>query len=220
MVSPEPVDAWTSEPFTAQVRDGNLYGRGTCDMKGGIAAMVFAVEALAASGIELHGDVIVATNTDEESSGAGGTALVQRGLAADAGIVTEPTNFNVWVACRGSDYAVIRSPGPPWARRGPPARLAKRWSRQRDREGRRGARSDRVAAGTLGRQPSLRHPYLSAPTLLPTMARSGEWPVTYPAQCELTIVVVFVPQQADENGWGTHVKREVEQWIVTRDGRG
>ena len=64
------------------MRDGNLYGRGACDMKGGIAAMVFAVEALAALGIELRGDVIVATNTDEESSGAGGTALVQRGLAS------------------------------------------------------------------------------------------------------------------------------------------
>ncbi len=214
VVSPEPVDAWTSEPFTAQVREGNLYGRGACDMKGGIAAMVFAVEALAASGIELRGDVIVATNTDEESSGAGGTALVQRGLAADAGIVTEPTNFNVWIACRGSDYAVIRIPGRPGH------------AEVHQPDWRKGGAVNAIEKATVvleaiaslrehwRRQPGLRHQYLSAPTLLPTMARSGEWPVTYPAQCELTIVVVFVPQQADNNGWGTHVKQEVQQWIV------
>src|SRR5207237_10403018 len=102
-----------SDPFAPESRDGNLYGRGTCDMKGGIAAMVFVVEALASLGIALKGDVLVATNTDEESSGAGGTALVERGLRADAGIVTEPTGFDVWVACRGSEYCVVRVPGRP-----------------------------------------------------------------------------------------------------------
>ena len=78
-------------------------GRSLCDMMGGIASMVFAAQTLAAPGVELHGDLLVATNTDEESSGAGGTALVQRGLEADAGIVTEPTGFDTWVACRGSE---------------------------------------------------------------------------------------------------------------------
>ena len=71
-VSVEPIDRWTSHPFTAEVRDGNLYGRGSCDMKGGIACMVFAAEVLAGLGIRLAGDLLVATNTDEESSGAGG----------------------------------------------------------------------------------------------------------------------------------------------------
>ena len=95
VVPAEPLDRWTSDPFVASVRDGLLYGRGACDMKGGIAAMVFAVEALASNGVVLAGDVLVATNTDEESSGAGGTALVEHGLRADAGIVTEPTGFDV-----------------------------------------------------------------------------------------------------------------------------
>jgi acetylornithine deacetylase len=71
-------------------------------MKGGIAAMVFAVETLASLGVELEGDLVVATNTDEGSRGRGGTALVARGLEADAGIVTEPTGFYTWVACRSS----------------------------------------------------------------------------------------------------------------------
>jgi acetylornithine deacetylase len=47
VVSAEPRSEWASDPFVASVRDGRLYGRGACDMKGGIAAMVFAVETLA-----------------------------------------------------------------------------------------------------------------------------------------------------------------------------
>ena len=49
----------------------------------------------------------------------------------------------------------------------------------------------------------LEHPFLSRPSLLPTMARSGEWPVTYPARCDLTIAVMYLPAQADERGWGS-----------------
>ena len=113
VVSAEPRSEWASDPFVASVRDGRLYGRGACDMKGGIAAMVFAVETLSSLGVSLDGDLLVATNTDEESSGAGGTALVEHGLRADAGVVTEPTGFHTWIACRGSDYGVIRVPGRP-----------------------------------------------------------------------------------------------------------
>jgi acetylornithine deacetylase len=60
----------------------------------------------------------------------------------------------------------------------------------------------------------LSHPLLSRPSLLATMARSGEWPVTYPSSCELTIAVMYVPAQADGEGWGSHVRREVEARIA------
>ena len=46
------------------------------------------------------------------------------------------------------------------------------------------------------------------------MARSGEWAVTYPASCELTIAVMYLPAQADATGWGADVRAEVEEWIV------
>jgi len=214
VVSAEPRSQWVSDPFSAELRDGRLYGRGACDMKGGIAAMVFATEVLAQMGVELRGDLLVATNTDEESSGAGGTALVEHGLEADAGIVTEPTDFQTWVACRGSEYGVIRVPGrpghaevrqPDWRRGGAVNAIEK-------------AVPVLAAIDSLRREWASRveysHPYLSAPSLLATMARAGEWAVTYPAACELTIAAMFVTAQADEQGGGSSVRREVEEWIT------
>ena len=60
----------------------------------------------------------------------------------------------------------------------------------------------------------LEHPFLSRPALLPTMARAGEWPVSYPASCDLTVAVMYLPAQADARGWGADVRAEVEQWIA------
>jgi acetylornithine deacetylase len=214
VVSTEPRDAWTSDPLTATVRDGRVYGRGACDMKGGIAAMVFAVEMLASLGVELAGDILVATNTDEESSGAGGTALVERGLRADAGIVTEPTGFDTWVACRGSEYGVIRVPGRPGH------------AEVRQPDWRDGGAVNAIEKAAIvleairslrrewAQRDGLEHQFLSRPALLPTMARAGEWPVSYPASCELTVAVMYVPAQADARGWGADVRAEVEAWIA------
>ena len=214
VVSVAPRERWTSDPFAAEVRDGKLYGRGSCDMKGGIAAMTLAAETLAHEGMRLAGDLVVATNTDEESSGAGGTAIVERGLRADAGIVTEATGFDVWVACRGSEYGVVRVLGRP-------GHAEVRQPGWRD-----GGAVNAIEKATVvvdairslraewAERDGLDHPYVSRPDLLPTMAAAGEWPVTYPAACDLTIAVMYVPRQADAAGWGAEIRREVEEWIA------
>jgi len=214
VVSVEPRERWTSDPFAAEVRDGRLYGRGSCDMKGGIAAMALAAETLAHEGVRLAGDLVVATNTDEESSGAGGTAIVERGLRADAGIVTEATGFDVWVACRGSEYGVVRVPGRP-------GHAEVRQPGWRD-----GGAVNAIEKATVvvdairalraewAERDGLDHPYVSRPDLLPTLAAAGEWPVTYPAACDLTIAVMYVPRQADAAGRGAEIRREVEEWIA------
>ncbi len=213
VVSAEPRSAWTNDPFTPHTSDGRIYGRGACDMKGGVAAMVFALQALDRTGITLNGDLIVATNTDEESSGAGGTALVHRGLKADAAIVPEPTGHDVWVACRGSEYGVIRVPGRP-------GHAEVRQPSWRD-----GGAVNAIEEATVvidairalreswSSRQDLSHPYLSHPDLLPTLARSGEWAVTYPASAALTIAVMYLPAQADSSGWGEEVRREVETQV-------
>ena len=134
VVPSEPRDRWTSDPNAAEVRGGNLYGRGACDMKGGVAAMTFAAIALAEAGVRLRGDLIVNTVTDEETSGAGGLAAVSHGVKADAGIVTEPTGVRRVGGMPRVAVADDHGRGPPRARRDGPAALARRRRRERHRE--------------------------------------------------------------------------------------
>ena len=65
---------WTVDPFGGEIRDGRIWGRGACDMKAGIAAAVFAVEAIRRAGIELSGSVEISGTVDEESGGFAGVA--------------------------------------------------------------------------------------------------------------------------------------------------
>ena len=110
-VSRSRVDRWASHPLRPEIRDGQLYGRGRCDMKGGIAGMLFALETVTRLGAKLAGDVVFCTDTDEESSGAGATRACRHGVRADAGLCAEPTAFDVWVACRGGVNPTVA----PWA---------------------------------------------------------------------------------------------------------
>ena len=98
---------WTFDPFGGVVRDGRIYGRGACDMKAGIAAAVYAVEAIRRAGIELEGTVEISGTVDEESGGFAGAAwLAQtRRVSAsrnDCVIIPEPLNVDrVCVGHRG-----------------------------------------------------------------------------------------------------------------------
>jgi len=65
---------WTHDPFGAEVCDGRIYGRGACDQKAGIAASIFAIEAIRAAGIELEGTIEQSMTADEESGGFAGVA--------------------------------------------------------------------------------------------------------------------------------------------------
>ncbi len=87
--------AWTYAPFAAEIADGKIWGRGTVDMKGGIAAMITAVEAIQLAGIRLQGDVLLESVVDEETGGPGTMQTIEHGYRADAAIVVEPTDFAV-----------------------------------------------------------------------------------------------------------------------------
>lgn len=213
VVPADEAEGWTSPPRDPAVRDGFLYGRGSCDMKGGIAVMVVAAEALARRGV-LAGDLIVATNTDEESSGAGSTALVERGVRADGAIVTEPTGLDVWISCRGSTYAAVTVPGraghaeiahPHWRQGGAVNAIEKAplvIDALRD-----------VSARWAG-DATLRHPRLSAPSAVVTVMSAGDWAVTIPGEARLNVAVMFLPQQADADGRASGVQREIADAVA------
>ena len=89
-----------AEPFSGAVRNGRLYGRGSYDMKGSLAASIGAVKALVDSGQRLRGDVVVAAVADEEY-GSLGTADILTRIKTDGAIVTEPTALNACLAHKG-----------------------------------------------------------------------------------------------------------------------
>jgi acetylornithine deacetylase len=214
VVSPEPLDGWTSHPHRAEIRDGRLYGRGACDMKGGVASMTFAAQVLAELGVKLAGDLTVCTVTDEESTGAGGLAAVAHGVRADAGIVTEPSNFDVWVACRGSLIPTIRIPG----RAGHAGIRAPHWQ---DGGAVNAIDKSRIVLDALARleadwreRADNRHPFLSPGDIIATVIAGGEWIVSYPSSVDLTYHVAYLPANADADGWGTRVEREIEDCVA------
>ncbi len=86
-------EGWRSDPFTAMARDGRLYGRGVCDMKGGFAAAIFALEAIVACGVRPCGDLLIESVCGEESGEWGTVACNERGYRADLAIVPEPTGL-------------------------------------------------------------------------------------------------------------------------------
>ena len=210
VVDAEPREAWSSDPFDAVVRDGAVWGRGACDMKGGVACMVLAAEVLAELGVRLAGDLVVNTVTEEESTGAGGLVSA-RTLRADAAIVPEPTALAVWVACRGSLLSTITVEGRAGHAGIPP--------RHPDRGGAVNAIEKMAylveAIRRLREEWALRprHPLLSPADCVPTVISGGQWLVSYPARCRLDCHIEYLPDQTDERGRGSRVAREFEDWI-------
>jgi acetylornithine deacetylase len=93
------VEGMIHAPWDAEVRNGRIYGRGSSDMKSGIAAMCAA--ALRVVDADLDGEVIIAAVSDEEYESIGTRSLVESGIRAEAAIVTEPTRLAICPAHRG-----------------------------------------------------------------------------------------------------------------------
>ncbi len=100
-VSPGDPAEWTHPPFSAEIADGKVYGRGAADAKGSLAAMISALESIVRSGNPLDGKLILTAVAYEEESGLGTEAEVTGGTLADAAIIGEPTELQVHVAHKG-----------------------------------------------------------------------------------------------------------------------
>jgi len=93
---------WTHDPLGAEIVGDLLYGRGSCDMKGGLTSYLAAFDALDALGIRLAGDATVLATVGEEDGGVGALSTILRGYKADAVLITEPTRLALVTAQGGS----------------------------------------------------------------------------------------------------------------------
>lgn len=93
---------WATPPYQPVLRDGRLYGRGACDAKGSLVAMLTAMEALAREPAGLHGEVLLTAVMGEEAGGLGSAYLVGQGISGDGAVVGEPTGLRVATAHKGT----------------------------------------------------------------------------------------------------------------------
>ncbi len=113
VVTEGPRDAWSHDPFGGEIKDGRIYGRGACDMKGGLVAALAAVKALVDSGVRLRGSILVAALADEEGSMLGVKHFVRNGWAdrVHGAIICEPEDNRVCIAQKGVMWVRVTCQG-------------------------------------------------------------------------------------------------------------
>lgn len=191
--------AGMAAPFDPRVQDGRLYGRGSVDMKGGVAAMLGAARAVAARGLPA-GRLVVAAVADEEYASLGAEALV-RTMRADAAVVTEPTDLEIAVGHKGFSWVEVETRG----------RAA---HGSRPREGRDAILSmgrvlGRLEALDRALQARPPHPLLGPGSLHASTVEGGRELSTYPDRCRLVLERRTLPGE----GEGTALS-EVEEILA------
>ncbi|MBN8999650.1 MAG: ArgE/DapE family deacylase [Rhizobiales bacterium] len=210
-----PIEHWKTDPFKPVVTNDAVYGRGTVDMKGGVAAMLMAVETLSDIGVKLKGDVVFSTVADEEICSMGALALADRGYTADAGIMTEPTDNRIAPLCYGIVWGRIVIDGI-----GGHAELSPRnWNQGGPVDAIELCRQILDGIDLLNRRwqydPRKNHPLMEWPArIVATQIRAGEHPSSYAGRAEIVFDAKYLPAERDALGRGSLVKAEIEAHLA------
>lgn len=195
------LEEWITHPLKPIEKDGRLYGRGACDMKGGVGAMIMAMECIRKAGIELKGDVIVQTVVDEEGGGNGSMATIARGYRADAAIITEPTELEIMPAHMGWLFYKMEV-------KGKALHAAMKWKGVNAIE-----KTMKImqALQELERTWCMtkRHPHLPPPTINFGTIHGGMAGSVVADSCVLDFGLHYLPTDRDENGMGSLVEKEL-----------
>ncbi len=181
----------TMAPFAAEIRDGRMYGRGTVDMKGAVAAMAATLVTLKEMQLLSHGEVVLAAVIDEEMESLGAEALIHSGFKADGAIIGEPTSNRIAIGHKGLEWLEIEFLGKA-THGGTPERgcnainAAARFIRL-------------VEEDLVPRFAARRHPIIDAPTINMGTIRGGDQPSTVAARCTLQLDRRWVPSESVES---------------------
>ncbi|MCF3944122.1 ArgE/DapE family deacylase [Oceanobacillus alkalisoli] len=218
VVAADDVSEWAHPPFDAVVENGILYGRGSVDMLSGVGAMLAALEAIFESGIKLDGDLWFSSSVGEEAGGTGFLATAdyinKNGIKIDAGIMTEPTNLDLSLLCRGIIWGEVIIKG----RTGHLEVTQPHWSRGGAVDAIEKARYIMDAIDELNKEwsarPDKNHPLLTESNQIKVaMIEGGHHFSSYSDHCKLSFNIQVLPQESDENGLGTGSRKEFEDFI-------
>ncbi|MER9250037.1 M20 family metallopeptidase [Mesorhizobium sp. M0590] len=180
-----PADGWERDPFAAERDARRMYGRGTCDTKSSLAAMLYALVAIRKD--KPRATVFVAGTVDEEYRKAGARALAQSGIGFEAAVAGEPTNLEVVVAHKGSVRWWIETIGRA-------AHSSKPELGLNAIAGMAHVIPELVRLGDKLRT-SYEHSLVGAPSLTISLIQGGSDICTVPARCEIFLDRRLVPQE-------------------------
>ena len=177
-----------AEPFSAAVQDGRMYGRGTYDMKGGLAACLAAAKAVVDAGARLAGDLLVCGVADEEVASLGMLDVLEH-VKPDAAVVTEATELDICLAHKGFCWIEVETVGR--------AAHGSRFDEGIDANLRMGRFLGGLEEleGELRRRPA--HPLVGPPSLHAGVLRGGAAPSIYAALCHLEVERRTVPGETE-----------------------
>jgi acetylornithine deacetylase len=182
------VEGMIHEPFAAESRANRIYGRGSADMKGGLAAMCAA--AVAGAGPKARRQIVIAAVVDEEYESLGMRALLASGVRAQAAIITEPTNLSICPAHRGFAWLEVSLRGR--------AAHGSRYDIGVDAITHAGLLLADLEQLERTRESGPRHPLLGRGSLHASKIRGGVGMSTYPEACELGIERRTLPGESAE----------------------
>ena len=193
VVSPEPLSLWSCDPWEGVVRNGRIFGRGVIDTKGGLAAILMALEGLKESGFVPPGRIHFISAIDQEINGSGSIAAIKRGYRADVALIVEPTNFDIALSTIGAFWLRISVEGKA-------SHAAAVWEGVNAAE--KAMLIHQGLADTMKARSELRHPLYSH---CPTPAtfnlgtfNSGGYPSSVPDKARLEYRVGVLPGESNE----------------------
>lgn len=190
-------DAWTYDPFGAEIIDGRMYGRGTNDTKGNLACMITAVHSLLQDGEDFRGKIILCIPCDEEGMMIGIKDFIKKGWAdgVDGAIICEPEENNVCIAQRGAMriqvdmYGKMAHGAISWSGINPNWRMARLIVELEKLE--------KAEQERLGEDPYLKWPSIT-PTILQAPVKGDAQINVIPDHCRMTLDIRTVPAQDHE----------------------